>query len=510
MRSGVKLILVGWLLSFALASTTLRADPFILDVLETDDLRLLYFDPTQTYLVPHVARSYHNSLEFQRYIFDWTPWEKTTVMLTDFSDYANAAAGVVPGNAIQLDIAPLNRIFETFTASERVYMMMNHELVHVATMDGWNEQDRWWRRAFLGKPTPEQAHPESILYFYLAAPRVVSPRWYTEGSATFMETWMAGGIGRAQGAYDEMVFRSMVRDDAHFYSNLGLVSEGTLVDFQVGVNAYLYGTRFFSYLAYQYSPEQVIEWLKRDEGSERYYASQFRKVFGTALEDAWDDWIAFEHEFQQKNLAAVRQHPLTPTEPLTRQGVGSISRSFIDSANNSLIAAFRYPGVVAHIGEFSLDQRTTRKIVDIKGPMLFRVTSLAYDADNRTLFYTSDNNNLRDLMTINVDDGKPRMLMKDARIGDLVFDESSRSLYGLRHQNGFVTLVKIPPPYETWEQVHTWPYGEVLYDIDVSPDGELLSASMGEVSGNQYLRVFPLDNLATGNSDVKHLFRLHQ
>jgi hypothetical protein len=93
MRSGVKLILVGWLLSFALASTTLRADPFILDVLETDDLRLLYFDPTQTYLVPHVARSYHNSLEFQRYIFDWTPWEKTTVMLTDFSDYANAAAG---------------------------------------------------------------------------------------------------------------------------------------------------------------------------------------------------------------------------------------------------------------------------------------------------------------------------------------------------------------------------------------------------------------------------------
>jgi hypothetical protein len=141
------------------------ADPFVLDVLETDDLRLLYFDPLQTYLVPHVARSFHNSLEFQRHILNWTPWEKTTVMLTDFSDYSNASAGVVPNNSIGMDVAPLSRIFETFSASERVYMMMNHELVHVATMDGWNEQDKWWRQVFLGKPIPEQVHPESILYF---------------------------------------------------------------------------------------------------------------------------------------------------------------------------------------------------------------------------------------------------------------------------------------------------------------------------------------------------------
>ena len=32
---------------------------------------------------------------------------------------------------------------------------------------------------------------------------------------------MAGGLGRAQGGYDEMVFRAMVRDDAHFYEPAG-------------------------------------------------------------------------------------------------------------------------------------------------------------------------------------------------------------------------------------------------------------------------------------------------
>jgi len=501
MNNTIRVWAVCTLLCLMVTSGPLRSDPFVLDKLETEDLRLLYFDPIQTYLVPHVGRSFENSIAFQRSIFDWQPWEKTTVMLTDFTDHGNASAGVVPNNTVRVDIAPLSRVFETVPASERVYMTMNHELVHIATGDVWNEQDRWWRRIFLGKPAPRQENPESILYFYLATPRAVTPRWYSEGSAVFLETWMGGGIGRAQGAYDEMVFRSMVRDGAHFYSNLGLVSEGTLIDFQVGVNAYLYGTRFFNYLAYTYSPEQVIEWLARDADSERYYASQFRKVFGKSLEQGWDDWIEFEHDFQQRNLAAVRQHPLTHTEPLTKQGLGSISRSFVDPARNSVIAAFRYPGVVAHLGEFSLDERTTRRITDIKGPMLFTVTSLAYDPATRNVFYTTDNNDWRDLMTVNLDGGKPRLLMKDARIGDLVFDRHNQLLWGLRHQNGFVTLVRIAAPFETWEQVYTWPYGQEPYNIDISPDGTLLSASLAVVNGDQYLRLFRLEDLASQLSE---------
>ena len=494
-------ILHRWVLVLAFVASALRADPFVFDYVETDELRLLYFDPLQTYLVPHVGRSFHNSIEFHRYILDWTPWEKPTVTLTDFYDQGNASAGAIPKNSIHLDIAPLSGAFETIPASERIYMTMNHELVHVATSDIWNDQDRKWRRFFLGKPIPRQEHPETLLYFYLTAPRAAVPRWYSEGSATFLETWMAGGVGRAMGAYDEMVFRSMVRDDAHFYSNLGLVAEGTMVDFQVGVNAYLYGTRFYSYLAYQYSPEKVMQWLRRDEDSKRYYATQFEFVFGRSLEDAWDDWIAFEHAFQEKNLEAVRQYPLTPTEPLTKQGLGSISRSFIDPNTNSLIAAYRYPGVVAHIGEFSLDDRTTRRITDIKGPMMFKVTSLAFDEATRTVFYTNDNNNFRDLMSVSLDGGKPKILMKDARIGDLALDKKNQVLWGLRHQNGFVTLVRIKAPFDAWEDIYTWSYGSVPSDLDVSADGTLLSASMAEINGNQFLRVFRLADLVDNRID---------
>ena len=472
-----------------------------MDVVQSQDMRLLYFDPFQTHLVPHVVRNFHNSLAFQKRVFEWQPQELSTVVLTDLSDYGNAGAGASPYNGVSVYIAPASRTLETMPSSERIFMIMNHELVHVANMDVANSRDRKWRRFFGGKPRQTDRHPESILYNYLAIPRLTSPRWYLEGAAVFMETWMSGGIGRAQGAYDEMVFRSMVRDDAYFYSNLGIVSEGTSVDFQAGVNAYLYGTRFISYLAYEYTPQQVIEWLKRGEDSERYYSRQFHKVFGKPLEEAWNDWIAFEHEFQAANLESVRRYPLTPTTPLTKRTLGSISRSFVDVERNEMIGAFRHPGVVAHVGVLSLDDGSVRRVTDIKGPMTYRVTSSAWDPATRTFFYTADNLAYRDLMAVNVDTGKARMLLKDARIGDIVYSAVDRSLWGLRHLNGYVSLVQIPFPYKEWNLVYDWPYGQVAYELDVSPDGELLSASLGEIDGGQHLKVFNIAELRQGNAE---------
>ena len=489
------------ILFFCLLQTQAGAAPFEMDVLETDDLRLLYFDPFQTYLLPHVVKNFHNSYEFQKYLFGWEPREKTTIILTDMTDYGNAGAAVSPRNGISIYIAPASRTLETMPSSERIFMLMNHELVHLANMDMATEQDFKWRRFFGGKPRQTSDHPETMLYNYLTVPRQTVPRWYLEGAAVFMETWMSGGLGRAQGAFDEMVFRAMVRDGAHFYSNLGIVSEGIGIDFQVGINAYLYGTRFVSYLALVYSPDYVIEWLRRDEGSERYYAKQFEQVFGKPLDAAWDDWIMWEKAFQKANLEKVNEETLTPTTALSQQTLGSISRSFISPDGKEMIGAFRYPGVVAHVGRMSLITGSVQHMTDIKGPMQYRVTSPAYDPQGNRLFYTADNANYRDLMSVDLDSGKKQMLIKDARIGDIVFNAADRSVWGLRHLNGYVSLVRIPPPYKEWNQLYTWPYGQVAYEMDISPDGSLLSMSLGEIDASQHLRVFRTADLLQGRTE---------
>jgi hypothetical protein len=467
----------------------------VLSSVETSDLRLLYFHPTETYLVPRVIQTFHGSLERQRSILGYEPTSKTTVLLTDFSDYGNGRATAVPVNWVIVDIAPIPLTFETAAPAERMYWLMNHEMVHVATTDQPAAADKRYRKLLGGKVLPVAEHPETMFYQHLTAPRQSSPRWYLEGIAVFMETWMAGGLGRAQGPYDEMMFRSMVRDGAHFYDPLGLVAEGVKVDFQVGTNAYLYGGRFMSYLAYSRSPEMLIEWVKRTDDSERYYTKEFERVFGLPLDDAWQEWISWEHEFQQRNLEALRQFPITPHADLADRGLGSVSRAYYDPERNSLIAGIRYPGVVAHVGEYSLDTRQIRHLEDVKVPMLYRVTSLAYDPQTETAFYTADNYAYRDLMSLDVNTGKARMLLHDARIGELVFNRTDRSIWGIRHLNGYASLVRIPYPYDEWNLVHSFPYGTLAYDLDISPDGQLLSGSFGDIQGNQSIRIYRLDDL---------------
>ena len=467
-----------------------------LTTLETKNLDLLYFDPVQTYLTPYIARSYENALGWHQRRFQWDPWDKTTVLLKDFSDYANAGARASPNNTVLIDVAPLSVSMETFSPGERFFTIVNHEMAHVAQMDVWNGRDAFWRKVFRGKVSPIQEHPESILYNFLVTPRVSTPRWYLEGGAVFFETWMSGGLGRGQGGYDEMVWRAKVRDNDKFYSPLGLESEGTAIDFQVGVNDYLYGTRFMSYLALKYGPDKFVEWQSRREGSKAFYASQFRQVFGRRLDDVWDEWIAFEHEYQKASLARLAQYPLTETAKLSPKGLGSISRGYVDAATNSLIAAFRFPGTIGFVGRMDLGTGKLTKLQEIKGMMLYKVTSVAFDADARTAYYTEDNYAFRDLVAVNVDTGKKRMLLKDARIGDLVLNPADKSIWGIRHENGLATIVRIPPPYGGFNQVHTFKYGQVPFDLDVSPDGTRISASFGEINGTQSVRVWTLDSLA--------------
>jgi hypothetical protein len=493
---------------FAGAARADEASPLALSYIDTPDVELVYFDPTLTYLSPHALRTFTNAMAWQKRVMGWKPYERTTVLLKDFSDYGNASATPLPRNTLRFDIAPVSYAFETFSASERLYSIMNHELTHVATTDIWNEEDLRWRKLFHGKVYPVWQHPESFLYSYLTTPRFTVPRWYAEGSAVFMETWMAGGLGRVQGGFYEMVFRAMVRDNAPFYDPLGLESRGSRIDFQGGANAYLYGTRFFTWVAHAYGPEKVIRWLRRDEDSKRHWADNFQHVYGMSIETAWQEWIVFEREFQQRNLAKVRREPITPHRDLVKTAVGSTSRAYYDERNARIYAAFDFPGTVAHIGSLDMRDGNIQRLVDVKDPLLYKVTALAWDPATRNAFFVTDHHALRDLWSVNVDTAKETLLMRDGRVGEIVFNGVDKTLWGVRHESGYATLVRIPPPYNEWKQVHTFPYGMVPYDLDISPDGTKLSASVAEVSGDQFLRVWDLQQVAQGEMKqlAEHLF----
>src|SRR5207247_10186844 len=128
-------------------------------------------------LLRHAARTCVHASQFQPRLFTFEPSDRIKVLLLDCQDAGNAGATVVPYNAVTVQISPLSFAFETIAGNDRMNIIMNHELVHVATMDQAAAPDRAFRRLFGGKVMPLAEQPESILYFFLTAPRVAAPRW---------------------------------------------------------------------------------------------------------------------------------------------------------------------------------------------------------------------------------------------------------------------------------------------------------------------------------------------
>jgi len=463
---------------------------------ETRNLRIIYYDNRHAYILNHMARCFENSLKFHRELFDYTPSEPVTVLLQDFNDYGSAGTNTIPWNFLNVNIEPYDYVYETSPTNERINWVMNHELVHILATDKAAASDRFYRTLFFGKVAPDAVNPLSMFYSFLTTPRWYSPRWYHEGIAVFMETWMAGGIGRAQNGYDEMVFRAMVNDSARFYDVVGLESEGTTIDFQVGVNSYLYGTRFVSYLAYHYGLDKMLLWFNRCRGSKRYFSRQFKKLYGTSLKEEWDRWIEWERVWQTDNLRRIRRHPVTPARPLCDKVLGSVSRAYHDPERGKLYVGINYPGQTAQIASIDMKSGKIRKLCDMPTPALYYVCSLAYDPENGKLFYTTHNSTQwRNLNEVDVETGKTRVLIKRLRTGDLVFNRRDRSLWGMRHQDGFSSLVRIPHPYSGYQEVMRLPYGRDLFDIDISADGKRLSGSLVEIDGTQRLVLFETEKL---------------
>jgi hypothetical protein len=473
---------------------------------KTGDVELLYYHFGHEYLINHTIRSFTNSLDFHKRTFGYRTDEHVTLIMQDFGDYGNAGASAVPGNAILMGIAPFHYAFETNPANERINVLMNHELVHIVALDMSTSTDRFFRKAFSGKVNPEKEDPISLFYAYMTTPRRFSPRWYHEGIAEFMTTWMSGGIGRVMGPYDEMRFRTMVRDNRRIYDAVGLESEGTTTDFEVGSNSYMYGTRFMSYLAVTYSPQHIIDWASRSNGSKRYFSADFKKVFGTSLHTEWSNWIDYERRWQEANLARIRRNPVTETTPLAKRPLGGVSRPVYDNQTGLIYTAVAKPGEISHIAEVNPATGSMRRVVDIESPALHFVSSLAFDPENRTIFYTDNNNSWRHLMAHNLNTGKTSPLIREVRTGDLVFNPADRSIWGVRHYHGIVSLVRIPYPYTEWNRIRSMPYGEDIFDIDISPDGKQLSAAIADVSGNQKLVMMSVDSLMAGQFSYEEIY----
>lgn len=493
------------LLTFLIPVVNIAAQK--LNHFQCDNLDMIYFGDRYSYLLPHINKTYRNAITFHGNFWDYHN-KMTYVVLNDFEDIGHAGALVMPYNQVQLGIECYSFAFSIIPSNERFQWLFNHELTHVTMADKPNKQDLVFRKIFHGKIRRNEEVPISALWSYFTTPRWYSPRWYQEGIACFMETWMSGGIGRAMGPYDEMYFRTLVNENEPLYSLVGLETEGTSNNFLVGANAYLYGTRFVDYLALQYGMDTLKKFYSRTDDSKAFYANQFKKVYRQPVNKVWKEWLLWEKEFQQKNIAEIKKYPLTPFLPVVKKPLGNVSNYTYNPSTGKIYAAVNFPGDISQIVEIDIYSGKLRKIAVLDSPLLYYSTDLAYDPVNEKLFITEHNNHYRNLVEIDIKKKKKKVINPLTRTGNLVFNKADESLWGIRNDNGYSTLVKIPKPYRVVVPIYTAPFGQTFFDPAISGKGDRLIASLSGIAGEQSLIMFDLKELEQGNTKYETILKL--
>lgn len=480
---------------------------------ETDSVTMVFFNKSLDKYIPHIARmnatgvALHNQIWKSQYDSPIYKPDAPLLFVTEWQDDGNAGVNAFPISNVQIEMSPLNNSFFVSPSTERYYHLFCHEQTHVVMTDKANTADMRWRKFFGNKVAVDNMHPLSAVWSYFTTPRWYAPRWYHEGIACYLETWLCGGLGRSLGGYDEMYFRSFILENEKMSSVVGLESEGSTTDFQLGTNAYLYGTRFVNYLSLTYGVDSLRSFYNRTEGSAPFFATQFKKVYGESVRDVWKQWQDYEAVHQKENIAAVSEFPLTEVKPVTKKAMGSVSAPVYDAKRDLIYTAVNYPGDFARI--VSIDRGgKVKRLAYIDDPRLYTPSYVALDTIHDRLIYTTQNQNYRGLRAIDLKTGRQVHKSNFRRLSCLVYDNTKDCMYALFTNAGILSLVRIGSDLKTTDVLYAFSFGKEVFDLDVSHDGSMISATIIGKNGEQDLIVFNVDDLKTANYNYRTLVSL--
>lgn len=480
---------------------------------------LAFFSKSLSLYIPHIIRQYETGKALHQQIWNLEKGtlQPPTILLTDWEDDGNGGVSPLPSNYILIGMAPSNMSYFISPNTERYAHLFRHEYTHTVMTDRPSPIDQRWRKFFGNKVVADPQYPLSAVWSWRTTPRWYAPRWYQEGIACFMETWLGGGVGRALGGYDEMNFRALAneaisRGDTTLKSNpmstvVGLESEGTTKDFQLGSNSYLYGTRFVNYLVLKYGYDKLIAFYNRTPESHAFFARQFHEIYGRPLREVWDEWRSYEMQHQQENLQAIEQYELTPLTPLTETAWGSASPMVVDDSLGVAYAAVNHTGDFAHIEQINLVTGQKKRLCNIDGPMLYQTSYLTLDKKRQRLIYTDRNSGMRGLRTLSLKDGKTEQ-RKLQRVSNVVYDNANDCLYGLFSHEGVTSIVRYDASLEKVDALYRFPFGVSVSDLDISHDGTKLLMALTGLNGGQSLILFKTEDLNNATYNYQTLYTL--
>ncbi len=227
--------------------------------------------------------------------FQWKPWGRTEIVLTNSTDISNGLTTTLPYNYIVLLIAPPQGDSALNYYDNWLEDLFRHEFAHTLHLDMYGGS----------------AIPLRWVLQRTVTPNALTPGWVREGIATQQESLT--GRGRVNNSFSEMMLRTDILENRF----LALDQMAGIQYEWPGFNAaYIYGGKFWDYLTDTYGADKVYEFSRRYAASVWLFSlnNKARKTFNNKnffkLHREWKEKLTQKYQNLKSQLEAEGLTPL--------------------------------------------------------------------------------------------------------------------------------------------------------------------------------------------------------
>lgn len=419
---------------------------------------------------------------------DWNPVEKTHIILSDEADQPNGFATPIYFNRTVLFLAPPTSVNTLEDFDDWLTTLITHEYTHIVHLDKSAGSPEYLRNIF-GR-------------FVFLFPNLFQPSWVHEGLATYAETDLGRGIGRGQST----LFASMMREE--LANGLQPISHVNLPvrTWPAGTTRYLYGVYFMNFLAEKYGEEKMQAWIEEysDNLLPFFINTNANETLGKNLTPLWQEYQQWLKEKFQPQITAIKARGVKSGEQLSAAAYRTDSVRAVSTDEGDEIYYVSNSGY----------QRATLMLADAEGntrELLSLNNIVNLDVHPKSGLLLTQNefcNNYTIYSDIYSYDKKNDELKRLTECGRFLFASwypDGKHIAAVHHDVEHFELQLLDADAKLKEVLWRGNDGEIIGQIDVSPDGDNIVASVWRKGKGWNVELFNItaqrwQNITTGVS----------
>jgi len=402
-----------------------------------------------------------------------TPEERTEIVILDSVDFSNGAATPLPYNQFYIYM-PTPTEDELMDQNPWMEYVFTHEYVHILHLDMAYGDPKNIRNVF-GRPVE--------LMTVFTFPQLFAPSWVTEGLAVYGESDNTSGYGRLNNAWYETKMRLEVQRGLRSLTELSF--EGYSGSrWPYGQN-YLYGAYFFKFVSERYGRDVAVNYI-------RIYGSNLipwrmdkrsMQIFGKPADEVWSEFQSYLRQRFEPQLAnALKSTPLYDepyfNDSMTASGNGDLYFYHNDSASHPQVRRIRADGTNETVLE--TDEVIGLAWNDTSGLLLNKLAV----CDNIKLY--------AELYRWRPGMSSPERLTRCGRYPRAAWRPDGQQIAAVQLEQGLSRLVLLDANGEHPERLAELPLGDTIGQLDWSPDGTRLVASVLRQHSGWNLELFDI------------------